>query len=151
MVKTPLTLLAVTLALASCQSTANEYYQQIEIVGGPARIVAVEARDISGGTVLADLSAKYVGGMETGSDRVVHGIVAVDGVTGGVYGLVKTIDDGLVFELNNLSPDLFRVRTDPGDLYHYTLVGMAIQQADVTGDGVPEQYRLFVYLDKTTP
>ena len=149
MVKARLGLLGLTLALAACQSTANEYYQQIEIVGGPAHIAAVEARDISGGVVLADLSSKYAGGMETGSDRVVHGIVEVNGVTGGVYGLVKTVDDGLVFELNNLSPDLFRVRTDPGDLYHYLLVGMAIQAGDVTGDGVSEQYRLFVYMEKT--
>ena len=148
MVKPPLLFVALAFALTSC-STANEYYQQIEIVGGPARIVAVEARDVKGARVLADLSAKYAGGMETGSDRVIHGQVAVNGVTNSVYGLVKTVDDGLVFEMNNLSPDQFRVRTDPGDLYHYLLVGMAIQAGDVTGDGISEQYRLFIYLDKT--
>ena len=148
MVTRTITLLGLGLVLASC-STANEYYQPIEIVGGPAHIVGVEARDVAGARVLADLSSSYTGGLATGSDRVIYGLVGISGVTTSVYGLVKDQDDGLVFEMRNLIPNEFRVRTDPGDLYHYTLVAMNIQQADLTGDSIPDQYRLFIFLDKT--
>lgn len=150
MVKAAPVWLGAIIGLSAC-STANDFHQPIEIVGGLAQVVAAEARDYTGGHVLADLSTAYTGTLEASSDREVHGVIKVRGVTYSVFGDVKDQEDGLVFDVNAPPPYFFRVRTDPGDLFHYTLVSINTLNGDVTGDSIPEQYRLFLYLDKTPP
>lgn len=136
------------IALAGACQSGSDYYPPSAIVGGTAKIVAVEAWSDDRKTLLADLSARYSGTLTVDAGQQVSGSVTVDGAESAVAGVVQQEGSSLTFEVSNLPPLRLIVLYDNGDLDHYTLVGSYLAHADVTGDSIPESYRLYYRMEK---
>jgi hypothetical protein len=65
------------------------------------------------------------------------------GDSAAVTGTVTFIGDSVVMTLTGVTPSEYTVLTSPSFPSTYALLSTAILNTDITGDGTPEQYRVY--------
>lgn len=133
--------------MASCTDYST-YHSAESIVGGTAQIVSVEAWSDDRTVKYADLTSHYSGSVTVDAGLAVSGAVKIDGVEHAVVGVVQQEGSNFTFEVSELPPQRLIVIYDNGDQLHYTLLGSFLLHGDVTGDSIPENYRLLYHMTK---
>jgi hypothetical protein len=135
-------------APAACGTAPDDRATPREIMGGTATITAYQLVRTDRTTVLADSTGTRTGALTVGSDGAVYGSIGIDGKQISVSGTIQVHDHGTYLDAPNLPPGSFLVLTDEHVFDRYQLLGTYVRSADLTGDGVAENFQDLYSLQK---
>lgn len=138
----------LTTLLAACSFAPDDRATPREIMGGAATIASYRLVRTDRTTVLADSTGMRTGQLVVGSDGAVYGSVDIDGTQVSISGTLLFHDHATYLDAPGLPPGSFLVLTDEHVLDRYQLLGTYVRSADLTGDGVPENFQDLYTLEK---
>ncbi len=132
--------LGAMLLVSGCKT--EEKPSAWEIVKGTAILSASMAVNPDTRAMIAQYDR--TGSISINADSTISGQIALaPGLTANFTGLLTGSGSDLMVQLVGLNPDSYTVITSGDYPDTYALLSTAVFNTDVTGDGVPEQYRIY--------
>lgn len=133
--------LGAVVVVAGCKADAPP--TPWEIIGGTASLADSKAVTPTSIEQIVDYPTR-TGSITVASDSSVTGWIKFSAADSESFtGTVSAVGDSLIMTLTGLTPSEYAVGTSPDFVDTYALLSTAVINSDVTGDGTPEQHRLY--------